>query len=73
MHWHRIILVSPLVNPAGDKGILANPVTLKRCFTMIMRSGFKGIYDMKRGATEVRFDDQFEPMKFGMPTYNMSK
>ena len=30
MHWHRIILVSPLVNPAGDKGILANPVTLEK-------------------------------------------
>ena len=47
------------VTPQGDRGILANPVILKRPGKVI--SGLKGIYDMKRSITEVRFDDQFEP------------
>jgi hypothetical protein len=54
--------------PEGDKGILANPVALKGYIIEIMRSEFRSIYDMKRGITEVRFDDQFEPIKFRIPT-----
>ena len=53
-----------MVSPAGEKGILANPVALKDYIDEIMRSRFRG-YGMKRGITEVRFDDQFEPVKFG--------
>ena len=56
-----------VINPAGDKGILANPVALK-CVFNIITSEFRGIHDMKRGVTEVRFEDQFEPMKFGILT-----
>ena len=54
--------------PEGDKSILANPVRLKGYKIEIVRSEFRGIYDMKRGITEVRFDDQFEPLKFGILT-----
>ena len=57
-----------MVHPEGDKSILANPVKLKEYKIEIMRSEFRGIYDMKRGITEVRFDDQFEPLKFGILT-----
>ena len=53
------------VNPAGDEGILTNPVTLKGYIIEIVRGDFRGIYDMERGITEIRFDDQFEPMTFG--------
>ena len=57
-----------IVNPPGDKGILANPVIFKRYTKEVIRKGFRDIYDMKRGITEVRFDDQFEPMKYGILT-----
>ena len=63
-----ILMLILIVIPAGDKGIFANPVTLKGYIIKIMRSGFRGIYDMKRGITKVRLDDQFEPMKFGILT-----
>ena len=55
-----------MVIPAGDKGILANPVALKLNKIEVMRKESTGIYDMKRRITEVRFDDQFEPLKFGI-------
>jgi len=29
-------------------------------------SGFRGIYNVERGIIEVRFDDDFEPMEFGI-------
>jgi hypothetical protein len=56
------------VTPKGDKGILANPVVFKRNIFKIVKSESRGIYDMKRGITEVRFDDQFEPIKFRIQT-----
>ena len=59
------------LGPAGDKGILANPVALKVYKFEAMRSEFRGINDMKRGITEVGFDDQFEPMKFVISTYHV--
>ena len=43
--------------PEGDKGTLANPVALKGYIIEIMRSEFRGIYDLKRSITKVRFDD----------------
>ena len=57
-------------NPAGDKSILANPVGWpgKVIGFEVVRSGFRDVYDMERGITEVRFDDQFEPMKYGILT-----
>ena len=55
-----------MVIPAGDKGILANPVALKLNKIEVMRKESTGIYDMKRRITEVRFNDQFEPLKFGI-------
>ena len=63
-----ILVLILIVIPAGDKSIFANPVTLKGYIIKIMRRGFRGMYNMKRGITEVRFDDQFEPMKFGILT-----
>jgi hypothetical protein len=56
------------VTPKGDKGILANPVALKGNVFEIMKSEFRVIYDVKRGITEVRFDDQFEPIKYRIQT-----
>ena len=54
--------------PERYKGILADPVALKGYIIKIMRSKFRCIYDMKRGITEVWSDDQFEPIKFRIPT-----
>ena len=48
--------------PKGDESIFANPVALKDYTLDVMRSGSRGIYDI--GITEIRFDDQFEPIKF---------
>ena len=53
---------------AGDKGILANPVTLKRVMIEIIRSDFRGIYDLQRGSTEVGFKHDLEPMKLAIST-----
>ena len=50
--------------PEGNKGILANHVALKAIIHEVRRKAFTGICDMKRRITEVRFDDQFEPMNF---------
>ena len=55
-----------IVNPAGDKGILANPVILKDYIIEIMKCEFRGVYDMERGSTEVRFEEDLEPVKFGI-------
>ena len=65
--YSTLLLIQILmVIPAGDKGILANPVALKLNKIEVMRKESTGIYDMKRRITEVRFDDQFEPLKFGI-------
>ena len=45
-------------------GILANPVVFRERFFEIM-SDFGRIYDMERGSTEVGFEHDLEPMKFG--------
>lgn len=58
------------VKPARDMGILANPVILtdyERHITII-DSGFREIYDMERGGTEVGFEYDLEPIKLGIPT-----
>ena len=53
------------VTPKRDKVILANPVRAWKGFIFeIMRGESSGMNDMKRGITEVRFDDQLEPIKF---------
>ena len=52
--------------PAGDKGILANPVIFHVYKREIMRSEFRHIYDIERGSTEIWFEDNFEPMTFGI-------
>ena len=67
--YSTFMVVKLEVSPQGDKGILANPVTL----TYVIMSELKGIYDMKRGITEVRFDNQFEPinLKFRRIRINM--
>ena len=57
-----------IITPAGDKGILADPVFIKEYTTVIMRSEFRGFHDMERGCAEVGFDHDFEPMKFGILT-----
>ena len=57
-----------IVKPAGNKGILANPVIFKECINEIMKSGFRDKYDIERGSTEVGFEQDLEPMKFGILT-----
>ena len=54
----------------GDKGILADPVTLKECRTVMKRIVFRvrGIYVMERGTTEVGFKLDLEPVTFGIST-----
>jgi hypothetical protein len=54
--------------PVGDKGILANPVTLKECKTAIKRKELRGIYVMERGTTEVGFELDLEPTTSGIFT-----
>ena len=55
----------------GDKVTLANPAWLKECIEKIIRGEFGGIYEVERGITEVRFNDQFEPVKSRIPTANV--
>ena len=63
--YTTLVLISiTILNPAGDKGIIANPVTLKEYIIEIMRSEYRGIYDMERGSTEVGFEHNLESMKF---------
>ena len=51
--------------PEGDNGILANPVRSWKGYIFdIVRSNFRGIYEMKRGFTEVRFDDHLNLSSF---------
>ena len=57
-----------IVNPAGDKGILANPVIIEKCIIVIVRIEFGGIYDMERSSTEIGFEHDLESMKFGILT-----
>ena len=54
--------------PAGDKGIVANHVILKKYIIEIMRCDFKGIDDIEGGRTEVGFQvkHELDPMKFGI-------
>ena len=56
------------VKSAGYKGILANPVILKDYMFEIIRSEFRDLYDMERGSTEVGFEHDLEPLKFGIST-----
>jgi hypothetical protein len=57
-----------MVSSAGDNSILANPVIFKGYMIEMIRGEFRGIYDMERGSTEVGFEHDFEPMKFGIST-----
>ena len=61
---------SIIVNPTGDKGILANHVILKRYIFGMMRSRLISIYHMVRGSTQVGFEHDLEPLKFGISTYH---
>ena len=63
-----LLQVSITVSPVRDEGILANPVISKEYMIEIMKSEFRRIYDMERGSTEVGFEHDFEPMKFGILT-----
>jgi hypothetical protein len=56
------------INPAGDKGILANSAILKEYIKKVMRSVFRDISDMERGSTEVGFEHDLEPMECGIFT-----
>jgi hypothetical protein len=58
-------------NQTGDKSILANPVILKEHSAEIKRSEIGGIYDMERGSTEVGFEHDLEPTKFGILTIHV--
>ena len=57
-----------VVSPARKKGTLANRVILKGYVIEIGMFEFEGIYDMERGSTEVVFELDLEPMKFGTLT-----
>ena len=46
-------------------GILADPVVVEECIYEIRSGDFRRIYDMERGSTEVGFEHDLEPMKFG--------
>ena len=70
MSGHQFSIYSAFIIraiPKGDEGILANFVALKGRIWEVM-SEFRSIYEMKRGITEVRFDDQFEPIKIRIQT-----
>jgi hypothetical protein len=54
--------------PERDEGILANPVTLKECRSVILRKKFTSINVMERSSTEVGFELDLEPMTFGNVT-----
>jgi hypothetical protein len=56
------------IKPARDKGIFANHVILKAYVIEIIRSELRGIYEMERGTTEVGFEHDLEPLKFGSLT-----
>jgi hypothetical protein len=50
-----------IVTPERDKGILANPVTLKE-YPEFKMGETRGSYGMERGGTEVGFElDHMEP------------
>ena len=54
--------------PEGDNGILANPVRSWKGYIFdIVTSKFRGIYEMKRGFTEVRCGDDFALQAIGKP------
>ena len=61
-------IVQVIVKPAGDKGILANPVIIKEYMIEIMKSLLRDIYDMERGSAEVGFEHDLESVKFGILT-----
>ena len=54
--------------PTRDKGILANVVSLIYPLVDTKRRAFRNIDELERGITEVGFDDNSEPMAFGIPT-----
>ena len=51
--------------PERDEAILANPVTLKECRSVILMKKFRSIYVMERSSTEVGVELDLEPMAFG--------
>jgi hypothetical protein len=54
--------------PERDKGILANPVSLRECRRVILRKGSRSIYVMERSSTKVGFELDLESMTFGNVT-----
>ena len=61
-------MVVIVVKPAGDNGVVANPVILQDYKREITRSdsAFRRIYDMERGSTKVGFEYDLEPVKLGI-------
>ena len=58
-------MVVIVVKPAGDNGVVANPVILQDYKREITESdsAFRRIYDMEKGSTEVGFEYDLESIK----------